>query len=87
MCKFCTMYKGMNFHPQPMEIIEADLKELAKIAPHAKTIQLLSANPLVMTYNKFSPMLEKINEYLPEIEYIYTQTRVSDLKKQNCKRT
>lgn len=79
-CKFCTMYKGVKFRPQPMEFIEEDLQELAKYAPHSKTIQLLSANPLVMTYNKFKPILEKINEYLPEIEYIYTQTRVSDLK-------
>lgn len=33
-----------------------------------------------MTYNKLRPILEKINEYLPEIEYIYAATRVSDLK-------
>lgn len=79
-CKFCTMYKDVRFRPQPMDIIEEDLKELALTVPHAKTIQLLSANPLVMTYNKFKPILEKINEYLPEIEHIYTQTRVSDLK-------
>lgn len=79
-CKFCTMYKDIRFRPQPMELIEEDLKELAKLVPNAKTIQLLSANPLVMTYNKLRPILEKINEYLPEIEYIYAATRVSDLK-------
>lgn len=79
-CKFCTMYKDVRFKPHPMNIIEKDLQELASIASDAKTIQLLSANPLVMTYNKFRPILEKINEYLPEIEYIYTQTRVSDLR-------
>ncbi len=79
-CKFCTMYKDVRFRPQPMELIEEDLQELAKLVPNAKTIQLLSANPLVMTYNKLRPILEKINEYLPEIEYIYAATRVSDLK-------
>ena len=79
-CKFCTMYKDVRFRPQPMELIEEDLQELAKLVPNAKTIQLLSANPLVMTYNKLRPILEKINEYLPEIEYIYASTRVSDLK-------
>lgn len=79
-CKFCTMYKDVRFKPHPMNIIEKDLQELASIASDAKTIQLLSANPLVMTYNRFRPILEKINEYLPEIEYIYTQTRVSDLR-------
>ncbi|MBR3156727.1 MAG: radical SAM protein, partial [Methanobrevibacter sp.] len=79
-CKFCTMYKDVRFRPQPMELIEEDLQELAKLAPESKTIQLLSANPLIMTYNKLRPILEKINEYLPEIEYIYAATRVSDLK-------
>ena len=74
------MYKDVRFKPQPMEMIENDLQELANIAPDAKTIQLLSANPLVMTYNRLRPILEKINEYLPEIEYVYTQTRVSDLR-------
>ncbi len=74
------MYKGIKFRPQAMELIEEDLQELAKFAPHAKTIQLLSANPLVMTYNKLKPILEKVNEYLPEIEYIYAATRVSDLR-------
>lgn len=79
-CKFCTMYKDVRFRPQPMELIEEDLQELAKLAPESKTIQLLSANPLIMTYNKLRPILEKINEYLPEIEYVYAATRVSDLK-------
>ncbi|WP_407374541.1 radical SAM protein [Methanobrevibacter sp.] len=79
-CKFCTMYKDVRFHPHSLDIIEEDLKELAQVAPHAKTIQLLSANPLVMTYNKLKPILELINRYLPEIEYIYAATRVSDLK-------
>ena len=79
-CKFCTMYKDVRFRPHSMEIIEEDLKELAQVAPHSKTIQLLSANPLVMTYNKLRPILEKINEYLPEMEYVYAATRVYDLK-------
>lgn len=63
-----------------MEWIEEDLKELAEIVPEAKTIQLLSANPLVMSYDKLAPILEMINRYLPKMECIYTQGRVSDLK-------
>ena len=64
----------------PMEWIEEDLKELAVMDPHAKTVQLLSANPLCMTYDRLAPILEMINKYLPDMEYIYTQGRVSDLK-------
>jgi radical SAM superfamily enzyme YgiQ (UPF0313 family) len=63
-----------------MEWIEEDLKELAEMDPHAKTIQLLSANPLCMSYDKLAPILEMINKYLPEMEYIYGATRVTDIR-------
>lgn len=78
-CKFCTMYKGVQFSLQPMEWIEEDLKEIASVVPDARTIQLLSANPLVMTYDKLAPILEMIGKYLPKMEMIYTQGRVTDL--------
>jgi hypothetical protein len=58
---------------------EEDLQELAAIAPDAKTIQLLSANPLCMTYDKLAPILEMINHYFPKMEHIYAATRVTDL--------
>ena len=79
-CKFCTMYKGVSFRLHPMEWIEEDLREIAEVIPDAKTIQLLSANPLALTYDKMAPILEKINQYLPHMEFIYTQGRVTDLK-------
>ncbi|MBQ7063697.1 MAG: radical SAM protein [Firmicutes bacterium] len=79
-CKFCTMYKDVPFKLQPIEWIEEDLKELAEIVPDAKTIQLLSANPLCMTYDKLAPILEMINKYLPKMEYIYACTRVTDIR-------
>ena len=79
-CKFCTMYRDVTFKVQPMEWIEQDLQEIANIAPDARTIQLLSANPLAMTYDKLAPILEMINRYLPKMEYIYAATRVTDIK-------
>ncbi|MBR1642928.1 MAG: radical SAM protein [Butyrivibrio sp.] len=79
-CKFCTMYRNVEFRLQPMEWIEEDLRELADTMPDATTIQLLSANPLCMTFDKLKPILELINKYLPKMEYIYAATRVTDLK-------
>ena len=63
-----------------MEWIEEDLKELAEYDPDARTIQLLSANPLVLTYDKLAPIFEMIHKYLPKMEYIYLAGRVTDLK-------
>ena len=79
-CKFCTMYRNVDFCMQPMEWIEEDLRELAQTDPKARTIQLLSANPLALSYDKLVPILEMIRRYLPNIEVMYTQGRVSDLK-------
>ena len=79
-CKFCTMYKDVPFRMSPVEWIEEDLKELAECDPDARTIQLLSANPLALTYDKLEPILVMINKYLPKIEYIYASTRVTDIK-------
>ena len=69
-CKFCTMYKGVRFDVAPMEQIEEDLAELAATVPHARTLQLLSANPLALPYDRMAPILEKVNEYLPDIEHV-----------------
>jgi len=79
-CKFCTMYRNVKFRMQPMEWIEEDLRELAEMVPEARTIQILSANPLCMTYDKLVPILELIHRYLPKMEYVYACTRVTDIK-------
>ena len=79
-CKFCTMYKGIPFRMQPLEDIEADAAEIASRMPDARTIQLLSANPLAMSFENLMPRLQLIKKHLPKLEHMYTATRVSDLK-------
>ena len=69
-CKFCTMYRDVSFKMQPMEWIEEDLNELKEMDPDARTIQLLSANPLAPAYDKLAPILQKINDALPRMEDI-----------------
>jgi len=65
---------------QPIEWLEQDLQELQAEDPHAKTIQLLSANPLALSFDRLMPRLQLIRQYLPELEHMYVATRVSDLK-------
>lgn len=79
-CKFCTMYRDVPFRMSPPEWIEEDLREIAEIAPDATTIQLLSANPLALSFEKLEPILKMINQYLPKMEYIYACTRVTDIR-------
>jgi hypothetical protein len=51
------MYKDVCFGMAPMEQIEADLAEIAQVTPHARTIQLLSANPLALSFDRMAPIL------------------------------
>ena len=79
-CRFCTMYDGVGFGVQPMEVIEKDLAELARTVPDARTIQLLSGNPLVLRSEQLAVVMERVHEYLPKMENIYTVGRVTDLR-------
>jgi radical SAM superfamily enzyme YgiQ (UPF0313 family) len=79
-CKFCTMYKRLQFRPSPLEWVEQDLAELAQSDPDATTIQLLSANPLVLTNDKLRAILTMIGRYLPKMENVYVAGRVTDLR-------
>ena len=49
------------------------------MAPEAKTIQLLSANPMALSYDRLMPRLELIRKYLPKLEHMYACTRVTDI--------
>ncbi len=79
-CKFCTMYRDVPFRMQPKEWIEEDLRELQVLAPNAKTIQLLSANPLALSFDRLMPRLQLIRKYLPNLQHMYAATRVDDIK-------
>jgi len=74
------MYRGVPFRMQPMDLLEQDLQELQADDPHAKTIQLLSANPLALSFDRLMPRLQLVKKYLPELEHIYASTRVDDIK-------
>ena len=59
-----TRILSRGFCLQPAEWIEEDLQELSQSDPHAKTIQLLSANPLALSYEKLvlfpgTPLLDE----------------------------
>ena len=70
-CRFCSMYKGVPFRRQKLEIIEEDLRELARDCPGSRTIQLLSGNPLALSYENLLPVMEMIDRY-PRTWSMYT---------------
>jgi radical SAM superfamily enzyme YgiQ (UPF0313 family) len=79
-CKFCSMYKDVQFKVSPMEEIEADLAELRELNPNIKRIYLLNADAFVLSFEKLKPIILKIKEYLPNCESISMFSRISNIK-------
>lgn len=79
-CKFCSMYKDVQFKVSPMEEIEADLAELREANPNIERIYLLNADAFVLSFEKLKPIILKIKEYLPKCESISMFSRISNIK-------
>jgi len=79
-CKFCNMYSSVKFKPSPMEWIEEDLQEIASMYPNTHRLQLLSADPFVLSFEKLNEICDLIHKYLPCIEIMTMAARVDNIK-------
>ena len=62
------MYSSVKFQPSPMEWIEEDIKEIAAFYPETNRLQLLSADPFVLGFERLNEICDLIHKYLPNIE-------------------
>lgn len=79
-CKFCNMYSAVKFRPSPMEWIEEDLKEISQIYPETDRLQLLSADPFTLSFERLNEICDLIHKYLPNIEVMTMAARVDNIK-------
>ena len=78
-CKFCNMYSDVKFKASPMEWIENDVKEIASLYPETSRLQLLSADPFVLSYERLNEICDVIHKYLPNIEIMTMAARVDNI--------
>ncbi len=79
-CKFCNMYSSVKFQPSPMEWIEEDIKEIASFYPKTRRLQLLSADPFVLSFDRLNEICDLIHKHLPNIEVMTMAARVDNIK-------
>lgn len=79
-CRFCALYPN-PFRLSPMEEIEADLDELARVAPCARRVWITGANPFGIGEARLDPVLRAIRERLPRVRSIGGFVRIGDLRK------
>lgn len=78
-CKFCNMYSAVKFKPSPIEWIKEDLAEIASLYPQTDRLQLLSADPFVLGFDRLNEICDLIHEYLPNIQVMTMAARVDNV--------
>lgn len=78
-CKFCNMYSAVKFQPSPMEWVEEDIKEIASVYPNTHRLQLLSADPFVLGFDRLNEICDMIHKYLPNIQVMTMAARVDNI--------
>ena len=73
------MYSSVKFQPSPMEWIEEDIKEIATFYPETNRLQLLSADPFVLGFERLNEICDLIHKYLPNIEIMTMAARVDNI--------
>lgn len=81
-CKFCNFYDGYPFRMAPMEQIEEDLQEVARVMPNATKIWASGGNPFCMTVDRLADIARLIRRYLP-LANISTYAHINDLKRKS----
>lgn len=79
-CKFCNMYSSVKYQPSPMDWIEEDIREIASVYPETDRLQLLSADPFVLSFNRLNEICDLIHKYLPNIEIMTMAARVDNIR-------
>lgn len=69
-CRFCSMYKDVEFAVESLSQIETDLKEARKTYFRVDRVFLVNADPFCLSGKKLKAIAEKILEILPEVESI-----------------
>lgn len=76
-CTYCGMYRGKKFRIKPVDEIEQELRELARLGPVQKRVFLCDGDAMVLSTRRLLTLLEAIRQTLPWIERvgIYGDTR------------
>lgn len=79
-CKFCNMYKGIQFKPSPIEWVEKDIQEISVFYPETTRLQLIGADPFCLSFDRLNEISDLVNKYLPNVEVMTMAARVTNMK-------
>lgn len=82
-CRFCNMYKDVEFRMLPLTSIEEFLSETKKhngqIMDRLERVYLVGADPFVLSADKLERVIQLIRKYCPKVEIITMYAAVRNI--------
>ena len=84
-CYFCGLYKSMNFSMRPIEDTIQDIKEQAALyeGRKFKSCFLQDGDALVLKTDYLLRILDALNKYFPDLEYITSYARADSITRKS----
>ncbi len=78
-CRFCTMYRDVDFAISPMSEIKADIQEAAQVRPHVQRAFLLNGNAFCLPADVLLEIAEDLHKNFDHLTSIGCYSTVNDL--------
>jgi len=79
-CAFCEMYSSKKFRLRPEEDVFAEIESLAPHANNIRKVFLADGNAMVLSFDKLSRLLDKLNENFPKLNRVSAYALPRDIE-------
>lgn len=79
-CAFCEMYSSKQFRLRPEEEIFAEIESLAHHADQIRKVFLADGNAMVLSFDKLSRILDKLNATFPKLNRVSAYALPRDIE-------
>lgn len=84
-CKFCNLFKHLNYRLLPLEQIEAELCRVRAVGGNPKQVFLGDGNAFGMETSRLLHILERIYHYFPNCQMVNMDATVTDIRSKTDK--
>lgn len=82
-CRFCMLFKHLNYHILPMEQIEAELKRVKNAGGNPKVVFLGDGNAFGLATERLLQILELVHRYFPGCTSVNMDVTVTNIAHKN----
>jgi len=79
-CAFCEMYSSKKFRLRPEEEVFAEIESLSSHANSIRKVFLADGNAMVLSFDKLSRLLDKLNETFPKLNRVSAYALPRDIE-------